>query len=133
MPNEPLTPTSDEVPPGRYGNVLVLPTAGAGNATAEELAWPVVAARSNVRGVVLTDPPVLGNATAEELMWPVATVGAVVAPPSVESRIATTAKELAELIARVPRPQRDAILLEVNRLLQSPDAAPGSDRGSLAG
>ena len=81
MPNEPLPSTFGEVPPGRYGNVIVLPMAGPGNATAEELTWPVAAARSDVRGIVVIDPPVLGNATAEELTWPVASVGGVVAPP----------------------------------------------------
>lgn len=46
-----------------------------GNATAEELTWPVVSFVQRGRSVFIDGPPERGNATPEELTWPVAGTG----------------------------------------------------------
>jgi len=125
MPNEPLPSIFGEVPPGRYGNVMVLPMAGPGNATAEELTWPVVAARSDVRGTVITDPPVLGNATAEERTWPVVATGSRVisCPAPVEGDLCRVERELSELLTRLPPSDRELVLDRLGQLLLAHRAA----------
>jgi hypothetical protein len=74
-----------ELPPGRYGKVLVLPPTGPGNPTDEEQTWPVVDAKPSRNIIFFDGPPEVGNATDEELTWPIldeSSVKPFEAPPS---------------------------------------------------
>jgi hypothetical protein len=79
MTNE---PAPDEPPPvvkstsGRVNSTLYLGPPIRGNATAEELTWPVVQVVRRANSTLIDEPPVRGNATAEELTWPVVPTGA---------------------------------------------------------
>ena len=58
--------------PGRFGTVTILPATGPGNATNEELTWPLVTAKPLGRSIHFDGPSDSGNATPEERTWPVA-------------------------------------------------------------
>ena len=75
MTNDQTPYNSDALPPGKHGNVTVMPHAENVNESAEELTWPVVAATHVCRVTVIEGPPNPGNATAEELTWPVVSTG----------------------------------------------------------
>ena len=62
-----------EIVPVRFGTITILPATGPGNATNEELTWPVLTAKPLGGSIRCDGPADSGNATAEERTWPVAT------------------------------------------------------------
>lgn len=120
------TPRFDEDPPaGRYGRVTVLPHAGRGNATPEELLWPLVSPGLRVRSTFLDQPTMRGNATPDELTWPVVdTECEMIAPsstgalsPVAESEIGHIATEVGDLLNRTPPTERALLLQRLHGLI----------------
>ena len=72
MENQTPAPIPAEMLPGRFGTVTILPATGPGNATNEELTWPLVTAKPLGRSIYFDGPSDSGNATPEERTWPVA-------------------------------------------------------------
>ena len=106
-----------------------------GNATAEELTWPVVSCVPRGRSTFIDGPPERGNATAEELTWPVIETGSeVISPPRPEwvddatrnailTMLTTTQRKIIEL-----RYFERRSLHEMSQLL---DSSPSAIRAGL--
>ena len=63
-----------DIPPGRYGNLWILPAAELGNQTSAELTWRVVTSPSDSPPGVSESPPSLKpNPTNEQHTTPVST------------------------------------------------------------
>jgi hypothetical protein len=95
-----------------------------GNATAEELTWPVVTFRQRGRSTFIEGPPERGNATAEELTWPVVSMGSkVFGPPTSEAAIHPVEHELVELLQKLTAAERAPVLRRLQQLLLSHQSA----------
>lgn len=114
--------------PGRRVNsTLFLGPPIRGNATAEELTWPVVSPVRRVNSTFLDGPPIRGNATAEELTWPVVSLGSDVItpsadaplPPDAESGVQHLAGELAALLERTEPADRPTVLRRLLALVSA--------------
>ncbi len=105
-------------PVRRVNSTLLLGPPVRGNATAEELTWPVVPPTRRVHSTFFDGPPVRGNATAEELAWPVVETGGAAIPspqallllPEAESGVRHLAGELAALLDRTEPIDRPHVL-----------------------
>ncbi len=111
-------------PRGRTRSTLYLGPPIAGNATVEELTWPVVSAVRRVRSTFIDGPPVQGNFTHEELNMPVVDTGCEVITPSAEvlsseaeSAVRQFAGEVAALLERTAPAERAAVLHRLRGLL----------------
>jgi hypothetical protein len=66
MTDDPRNLTTN-LPPGRYGKVLVLPQAEIGNPTDEELTWPIAKAKLSSEIRSIDNPHENGSVTEKEL------------------------------------------------------------------
>lgn len=101
----------------RVNSTLLLGPPVRGNATAEELTWPVVSPVRRVNSTFFDGPSVRGNATAEELSWPVVETGSRVVPslqallpPEAESGVRHLVDELTALLERTEPADRPLVL-----------------------
>ena len=124
--SEPAPRFDEDPPPGKYGRMTVLPHAGPGNLTPEEMAWPLTDPVRRVNSHLLADTMTPGNLTAEELSWPVVDTGSEVITPSdspeppaagVESSVRLFTKELGDLLNRTPLHERDTLLQRLRGVL----------------
>jgi hypothetical protein len=114
-------------PVRRVNSTLLLGPPVRGNATAEELTWPVVSPVRRVNSTFLDGPPVRGNATAEELAWPVVETGSEAIPslpgeplpPEAESGVRHLANELVALLERTAPADRPLVLRRLLALVSA--------------
>lgn len=114
-------------PVRRVNSTLLLGPPVRGNATAEELTWPVVSPVRRVNSTFLDGPPVRGNATAEEMTWPVLETGSQAIPlpptaalsPEAESGVQHLADELTALLERTDPADRPFVLRRLLALVSA--------------
>lgn len=111
-------------PPGKYGKMTVLPHAGPGHLTPEEMALPLTDPVRRVRSHFLADTTIPGNFTPEELNCPLVDTGCRIItpssaepPPPAEADIGPIAKELGELFDRTPPAERGRLAQRLQGLL----------------
>lgn len=82
MKKDQYPPLPAALPPRRFGtSTLILEHAEHGNATDEELTWPIVTPKPVATSTFIDGLAQIGNATAEELTWPIVKTGQIVRPP----------------------------------------------------
>ncbi len=131
MTNNSANPDPTPAPRKRKGrSIFIDGPPERGNATPEELTWPVVSCVQRGRSTFVDGPPERGNATVEELTWPVIGTGnQMLSPPrpawvddatrnAILTTLTTTQRKIIEL-----RYFEGRSLHEMSQLLDSPPSA----------